>query len=146
MKTKPYLDILLNKQKGRVDELGKQMLAKRVVVECHKECCLQRGYEYGVGTVDECLQEISGLTRHEKKMHLLGKVNFKANNIMSSSGLIIIFNLRCEPTLKAFLRRAMLKLIGLLASPQAKSLMFARHAFAQLIVAATHMWMSSAPP
>ena len=74
IKTKPYLDILLNKEKGKIGELTKLMLAKRIVVECHKECCLQRGYEYGVGAVEECIAEVSGLSRPEKKMHLMGKV------------------------------------------------------------------------
>lgn len=74
---------LLQRGKGTVDALTLTMQAKRVAVECHKECCLKMGYDYGVLLIKECIDEIGGLSRKEKKAYLLSKIRSCVNGYSS---------------------------------------------------------------
>ena len=75
------------------------MRCRRIVAEncCHKDCLMSEGYDRAVLLVQQCLRELRGLTRKEKKSYLLEKVRSCCRGISEKNYLQPVWTIGAAP-------------------------------------------------
>lgn len=75
------------------------MRCRRIVAEycCHKDCLMSEGYEKAVVLVQQCLRELRGLTKKEKKSYFLERVRSCCRELSEKNYLKPVWTIGAAP-------------------------------------------------